>query len=1248
MNFSAPESIYRTFALLFAFALVTACKHPLAIDGEGDIVDANGSSFGCTLEQFNAGDLACAENDVQGDYFVNYRAVPRPGWEFVEWTGSCGHLSVAPNCRFDVPAVWVAFWDSDIGVPIPPLTAVFQKIAALTVSDVTGNTASLNAVAEFTVQLSRQPTATVTIPVASTDESEGSTEIDVLTFTPENWDQPQLVVVVGQNAAVQDGVQNYVVKLGDAISDDLDFNGFQAEVPMTGVGLTVAAPTPLYDLLAQVEARLQPQVVYTGDSQLSFSLADSPAGMVVDLNTGEISWTPAAEDGGSTFSVTVKVNDGSQFEEVTFTVDVAALEPINTTTSGETLTVSDGGTSLDGVQITAGGDGSGAIGDLALEKVPAESVPAIPDWITAITDAFYITGNFDRSVELRVPLPSLPAGTTLADVNLFGFVQPEDAEEQLWSSVLLDTRYEGTLDAPVVVISLENLSGMYLFGTKTLQTEAEEGGQAPARLRQLFDGSVSAAAVENVSCTPRNIPLSVGLNYREQDCTSTDNPAVNVFVKDFATTATSTRWNGTTIEMLVDWLVTAQGGFDDLGLAYDNSFNVVVEPMDYLGYVTTGNGENRRTLHITDANIAQNVIKGTAVHEYFHHAQGKLPQAGLDLLINGDARRSWLIEGTSRWFEDRLFDDIDTYIAKEGGTGDRILRPGLNAVGSAGALRSYQRFSFFKLLASRCPGFETGFNNLLNVDLATDPSGIVSLSAAMSAAGCNFGDHLGTDRAASLEAAMVYYQYATLSENSIALLDADESDMGFNFLPSTLRFDQTFYASVSEWLILPDESVHRLNNVGSLAPGAAISFSIPAVAGTLPDESVAQLTVLGDRELLVSITSKDASFNGDTQLNGQTHTWFSTTEKSTYTYDSGGSMPELFVTIVNPSFTNAVDTEVNFQVRGELSGDAFILSPVQGALVDNRVISVIGVIPEGSREGVDRVVVNSNGIPTETNMAADGSFSALVVIGVGNNIIRAQAFAGGTAATNESVLTVTGMENPAGGSNALVASRVVFVLRWDTGSTDPFDPEATDLDIYSIDKNGGLSSLDGVLYWGEPSVGPGNLDADNVSGFGPEVISYRDVEDPIYIDGSFNVDVHYYSGTVPTRFSLDVILNETDGANRRFLKFESLEASALFNAMLGGINITGDARFDDVVEISCSSEGICSLATFDATRVAEAGSLPDAEMAARLILQPAPPESTGNALHLDLVDACYAQRQAEIAKRGSVDWHCREDGGRTW
>ncbi len=124
--------MFRYVLVISMLALLASCKHPLAIVGEGDIVDRNGTGAGCTLEQFRAGDAAC-ENDVRGDYFVNYEAVPREGWRFSRWEGACGRDSVFPDCRFDMPGSLVSFWDENYpGIGVGTLTAVFEQNGAAT------------------------------------------------------------------------------------------------------------------------------------------------------------------------------------------------------------------------------------------------------------------------------------------------------------------------------------------------------------------------------------------------------------------------------------------------------------------------------------------------------------------------------------------------------------------------------------------------------------------------------------------------------------------------------------------------------------------------------------------------------------------------------------------------------------------------------------------------------------------------------------------------------------------------------------------------------------------------------------------------------------------------------------------------------------------------------------------------------------------------------------------------------------
>ncbi|MEM1370969.1 MAG: NAD(P)/FAD-dependent oxidoreductase [Pseudomonadota bacterium] len=113
---------------LTLFLVLQACRHPLVIVGQGDIVDLNGGGFGCTLEQFESGDAAC-DNEVQGDYFVNYTAVPREGWRFERWDGICSNESVDDNCRIDVSFDAVLAWNEQSnGTPAPPLTAIFEPL----------------------------------------------------------------------------------------------------------------------------------------------------------------------------------------------------------------------------------------------------------------------------------------------------------------------------------------------------------------------------------------------------------------------------------------------------------------------------------------------------------------------------------------------------------------------------------------------------------------------------------------------------------------------------------------------------------------------------------------------------------------------------------------------------------------------------------------------------------------------------------------------------------------------------------------------------------------------------------------------------------------------------------------------------------------------------------------------------------------------------------------------------------------
>ncbi len=111
------------------------------------------------------------------------------------------------------------------------------------IGPVSGNTSLFNGVAEFMVTLKSQPTHDVVIPIYSSNESEGRTDQNSLTFTPDNWFNFQQVFVKGRNENTSNRLQDYRIILGSIDSLDPNYHGLDpADVPMTGLQLSIAPP----------------------------------------------------------------------------------------------------------------------------------------------------------------------------------------------------------------------------------------------------------------------------------------------------------------------------------------------------------------------------------------------------------------------------------------------------------------------------------------------------------------------------------------------------------------------------------------------------------------------------------------------------------------------------------------------------------------------------------------------------------------------------------------------------------------------------------------------------------------------------------------------------------------------------------------------------------------------------------------------------------------------------------------------
>lgn len=119
---------------------------------------------------------------------------------------SVNPLSDATFAGLAVPDVAVKNTDDDTaGMVLAPTAGLVTTEAGATSS--------------FTITLSSEPTANVVITVASSDVSEGTTDVTTLTFTPANWTEPQTVTINGVDDLVGDGDVAYSVNTSVASSD---------------------------------------------------------------------------------------------------------------------------------------------------------------------------------------------------------------------------------------------------------------------------------------------------------------------------------------------------------------------------------------------------------------------------------------------------------------------------------------------------------------------------------------------------------------------------------------------------------------------------------------------------------------------------------------------------------------------------------------------------------------------------------------------------------------------------------------------------------------------------------------------------------------------------------------------------------------------------------------------------------------------------------------------------------------------
>ena len=146
--------------------------------------------------------------------------------------------TIAVPIRDDDGDEWEETFEVNLSDPSNATVHDGQGIGTITDDDTAGitveptgglTTSEAGATATFTVVLNTKPTGDVAIGLTSSDTSEGTVSPASLTFTPDDYDDPQTVTVTGVDDADDDGDVAYKIVTGAATSADEKYYELNAD-----------------------------------------------------------------------------------------------------------------------------------------------------------------------------------------------------------------------------------------------------------------------------------------------------------------------------------------------------------------------------------------------------------------------------------------------------------------------------------------------------------------------------------------------------------------------------------------------------------------------------------------------------------------------------------------------------------------------------------------------------------------------------------------------------------------------------------------------------------------------------------------------------------------------------------------------------------------------------------------------------------------------------------------------------------
>ncbi|TFH70252.1 hypothetical protein E3V39_15360, partial [Gammaproteobacteria bacterium LSUCC0112] len=197
--------------------------------------------------------------------------------------------------------------------------------AGMKVSQTALTTAESGTSASFTVVLDSQPTANVTVGIGGLDATEGSLSANSVTFTAENWNNPQTVTVTGVDDLLFDGDIGYTLQL-TANSADSNYAGRNASIAVTNQDNDKAGFKVSETALITTEAGSSASFTVVLQSQPTADVTFAIGGLDVTeggLSTNSVTFTAANWNTPQTVTVT-SVDDQLVDGDVAYTLQLTA------------------------------------------------------------------------------------------------------------------------------------------------------------------------------------------------------------------------------------------------------------------------------------------------------------------------------------------------------------------------------------------------------------------------------------------------------------------------------------------------------------------------------------------------------------------------------------------------------------------------------------------------------------------------------------------------------------------------------------------------------------------------------------------------------------------------------------------------------------------------------------------------------------------------------------------------------------